>query len=613
MELMGSKGELSAGYKLVPWSCWDQWKFVKESIFSSSPDAVGTALQKISAWRSRGCLPVPIDVTAAFIEIQQKDPFFRRDPINSSSESDEMLSMLYSMTIIRLVNCFVAHKKTKYSISELADAAGIPRVLVDIRHESSHRDLPSLRLVRLASLKALDWLKHNYWEPQNDAIPDVRKEIRSRLLEMTYLLKTKNSHKSSSNTKQRRLMGTTVLRVGNKLSSQITAKLQSSKNVSMKQISKIVRIIARLYSSYPSEVVSVLLELFQLEIPGFSESIDLEHSDDSSVGVSGSTSSMDELKSIITKLSSKRPRLLLSMLKNVLEMIEVSFVKIQKGEYDIYSSQDHANIHCMSNLCSLSPWLIMNIKMLKDSGLIRLIDEAEVLPIHKNTLPKVSLSMLLRKCLTLSVHDKHLLDSVWLLVEMLGDTSVKERLKKLPLLSLKSSDSMEGPTYPDTGSMLLQEEDVVKNATDNLEIMKLNLKSRRKRINGNNSDTTSIWTVAKSWTSCPIGMLPCSFSSTAVLPVLDKFDNELETDVGTNKDAVLNCSAASDGLLDCHTEPSEVGNAFKKLKPSLDDVQCVDCSETTCPMEGRLLIYGMWIKVSEEELQAIESNIRTFC
>lgn len=49
MELMGSESELSAGYKLVPWSCWDQWKFVKESIFSSSPDAVGTALQKVFA------------------------------------------------------------------------------------------------------------------------------------------------------------------------------------------------------------------------------------------------------------------------------------------------------------------------------------------------------------------------------------------------------------------------------------------------------------------------------------------------------------------------------------------------------------------------------------
>lgn len=34
-------------------------------------------LSQISAWRSRGCLPVPIDVTAAIVEIQQKDPYFR--------------------------------------------------------------------------------------------------------------------------------------------------------------------------------------------------------------------------------------------------------------------------------------------------------------------------------------------------------------------------------------------------------------------------------------------------------------------------------------------------------------------------------------------------------
>lgn len=77
----------------------------------------------------------------------------------------------------RFVNCFVGHKKTKFSIAELADSIGIPRVLVDIRHgkkkefffeightnsifhllshviESSHRDLPSLQRVRHASVK----------------------------------------------------------------------------------------------------------------------------------------------------------------------------------------------------------------------------------------------------------------------------------------------------------------------------------------------------------------------------------------------------------------------------------------------------------------------------
>lgn len=45
--------------------------------------------------------------------------------------------------------------------------------------------------------QALDWLKSNYWEPQKNAIPDVRVEIRTRLREMAYYLKIKNVKKSS--------------------------------------------------------------------------------------------------------------------------------------------------------------------------------------------------------------------------------------------------------------------------------------------------------------------------------------------------------------------------------------------------------------------------------
>lgn len=42
----------------------------------------------------------------------------------------------FLIIFIRLVNGFMenAHKKTGRSISELAEAVGIPRVLVDIRH-----------------------------------------------------------------------------------------------------------------------------------------------------------------------------------------------------------------------------------------------------------------------------------------------------------------------------------------------------------------------------------------------------------------------------------------------------------------------------------------------
>jgi ribosomal biogenesis protein LAS1 len=89
-------------------------------------------LIQIAAWRSRGSLPIPVDVTAAFVEIRLRDPFFRYDvctefePVPSCGvwmvlympklfvlstrnglagddalESEVMLAMLYSMAIMR--------------------------------------------------------------------------------------------------------------------------------------------------------------------------------------------------------------------------------------------------------------------------------------------------------------------------------------------------------------------------------------------------------------------------------------------------------------------------------------------------------------------------------
>ncbi|RVX07735.1 hypothetical protein CK203_022001 [Vitis vinifera] len=69
--------EGSHGQKLVPWLNWEEWNSVRQSLFSSSQDSVDFALGRVSAWRSRGCLPVVVEVTASIIEIQQQDPFFR--------------------------------------------------------------------------------------------------------------------------------------------------------------------------------------------------------------------------------------------------------------------------------------------------------------------------------------------------------------------------------------------------------------------------------------------------------------------------------------------------------------------------------------------------------
>ncbi|KAL5974203.1 hypothetical protein ACLOJK_030866 [Asimina triloba] len=152
-------------YKLVPWLNWEEWNYVRKSLFSPSLDSVSAALRRISAWRARGPLPVAVDVTAAIFEIRQKDPYFWEGLPEGVTDSDEMLAMSYCMAIIRLVNGFVEKpykamknlpfkkKEARASISLIAEEMGIPRMLVDIRHEGSHRSLPSLSLVRTASLK----------------------------------------------------------------------------------------------------------------------------------------------------------------------------------------------------------------------------------------------------------------------------------------------------------------------------------------------------------------------------------------------------------------------------------------------------------------------------
>ncbi|CAL5425463.1 unnamed protein product [Camellia sinensis] len=119
----------SCDYKLVPWLTWDEWDFVRDSLFSSSPHSIASALRRITVWRSRGCLPVVIEVTALIVEIQV-------DIGDDALDSEEMLTMLYCMAIVRLVNGVVkkTHRKTEVSIAQAADAINIPRMLIDIRH-----------------------------------------------------------------------------------------------------------------------------------------------------------------------------------------------------------------------------------------------------------------------------------------------------------------------------------------------------------------------------------------------------------------------------------------------------------------------------------------------
>ena len=77
----------------------------------------------------------------------------------------------------RLLMCPYVH----VAFCKYCFCAGLPRVLVDIRHEATHNELPSLALLRLAAGRALDWLRVNYWQAQADHIAAEHARIRQLL------------------------------------------------------------------------------------------------------------------------------------------------------------------------------------------------------------------------------------------------------------------------------------------------------------------------------------------------------------------------------------------------------------------------------------------------
>ena len=69
--------------------------------------------------------------------------------------------------ITRFVTALLDSTQTsKYKVSMYAKAAevGLPALFVDLRHESTHGEMPSLRVLRDAAEKGLEWLWRDYWE-----------------------------------------------------------------------------------------------------------------------------------------------------------------------------------------------------------------------------------------------------------------------------------------------------------------------------------------------------------------------------------------------------------------------------------------------------------------
>ena len=110
-------------------------------------------------WELRGNVPTSVDCTANFVELLHQ--FERLKSADPRGVTSRPLRLSAAMAIVRFVNGIVdPEQKSVFAKSVLGLAAGInlPIFLVDLRHDSTHNELPPLETLRVSILKVRRFL-----------------------------------------------------------------------------------------------------------------------------------------------------------------------------------------------------------------------------------------------------------------------------------------------------------------------------------------------------------------------------------------------------------------------------------------------------------------------
>ena len=144
----------------TPWADWAEWTFVRDRLLPPG-ELVFEAIEVVQMWRSRGRVPHAVDSTAQLVEVMVRD--------REGGRSENELRLAYSMVVVRAVNGLVDPSQQGYyaeAVSVLAARMGLPQWLVELRHDATHGQLPTLPVLRSAADCILLWLNDNYWAPQ---------------------------------------------------------------------------------------------------------------------------------------------------------------------------------------------------------------------------------------------------------------------------------------------------------------------------------------------------------------------------------------------------------------------------------------------------------------
>ncbi|KAM4563766.1 ribosomal biogenesis protein LAS1L [Odontesthes bonariensis] len=147
---------------VVAWVNKAEWNQVLEYLYSKDVALQRYALHRISAWRGRyaSSTPVAVDCTADLVRCQVLD--------RSGQLSGDDLVLLYGAALVRFVNLITERQqgKTARPLRRLAGNLNIPEWVVDLRHDFTHRKLPTLKWCRKGCKVVLEWLQQEYWSRQ---------------------------------------------------------------------------------------------------------------------------------------------------------------------------------------------------------------------------------------------------------------------------------------------------------------------------------------------------------------------------------------------------------------------------------------------------------------
>ncbi|KAL7834218.1 hypothetical protein SRHO_G00284650 [Serrasalmus rhombeus] len=147
---------------VVAWMSRAEWEQLLENLHSGQTALQTHALHRLSAWRGRfgNNTPVAVESTANLVRCQVLDS-------SGKLEGDDLV-LLYSMALTRCVNLILERRQGRVarSLRHLASKLNIPEWIVNLRHDMTHRRLPSLKWCRKGCEFILNWLRQEYWSRQ---------------------------------------------------------------------------------------------------------------------------------------------------------------------------------------------------------------------------------------------------------------------------------------------------------------------------------------------------------------------------------------------------------------------------------------------------------------